>query len=266
MSAGMMPTGIVFSTVRVPSPGLSQVTISPDSLTMPTRYPGLAWATSVVGSASPKRNRIRLIALPLLWWRNRRKHSRGNGGEEPRGSKEGTEPCRGRKHHDEVAGRRVLDPFHAEKSGKCRLGRNGDPVGSAVPVEPQFRSGLYSLVFQEEIVVEPVNALGDFLPAPVKRRIEPLSILPGEILLGRPVELFGIGGRGPPFQVMPELVSERLPGLAPPVEISVEFRQRPEGTVVQNDAAQHPTRGVLMIEWQGDALTEGVCIGAGGMR
>ena len=47
-------------------------------------------------------------------------------------------------------------------------------------------------MFQEEIVVQTVDTFGYLLPAPVKRRVEPLPILTGEILLGRPVELFEV--------------------------------------------------------------------------
>ena len=78
-------------------------------------------------------------------------------------------------------------------------------------------------MFQEEIVVQTVDAFGDLLPAPVEQRIEPLPILTGEILLGRPVELFEVRRPGSPFQMMSELVSQRLPGLAAPVEFESSF-------------------------------------------
>jgi len=54
-----------------------------------------------------------------------------------------------------------------------------------MPVEAQFGPGSYGLVLQEEIVVQPVDAFGNFFPAAVEQRIEPLPILTGEILLGR---------------------------------------------------------------------------------
>jgi hypothetical protein len=96
-------------------------------------------------------------------------------------------------------------------------------------------------VFQEEIVVQTVDTFGYLLPAPVKRRVEPLPILTGEILLGRPVKLFEVRRPGSPFKMMSQLVSQRFPGLAAPVEL-VELRQSMKRAVVENNAAQHSTR------------------------
>ena len=65
MSAGMTPTGTTLSTTRALPSGRSQVMMSPDSLTTPTRYAAVVvWAASgAATSANPNRNVPRIPSL-----------------------------------------------------------------------------------------------------------------------------------------------------------------------------------------------------------
>ncbi len=102
------------------------------------------------------------------------------------------------------------------------------------------------------------------LPRQEEERVEPLPLLPGEVLLRGAVEVLQVGGAGAPLEVVAELVGQRVPRLLPPVEAGREPGQRREGPVVEDDAALHRVGRVAVVER--DALAQGVDLRPGGVR
>ena len=111
------------------------------------------------------------------------------------------------------------------KDGSVGFRGHRDLVQSAAPLEPDSGRQRGDEALEEDIVLHPVSALAGGLAVEIEERVERLAVLPGEVLLHRPVEGLERGGPGAPFQVMPQLVGQRLPRLGPPVEAGLELRR-----------------------------------------
>src|SRR5204863_8729941 len=88
--------------------------------------------------------------------------------------------------------------------------------------------------FYEDVVVDFIDARGQRLSRAVKGGVERLPLLTGEVLLGRPVVGLERLDVGPPFQVVAQLVGQRLPGLVTPLELRGEPGQRCEGAGMED--------------------------------
>src|SRR5204862_3938031 len=88
----------------------------------------------------------------------------------------------------------------------------------------------------EDVLVDLVGVRGDPFSRQEKERIERVVVRPRETLFRGPVVFLQLLGARLPFQVMPQFMGERLPRLGAPVEIGALACQRPEGSMVENDA------------------------------
>src|SRR5213592_2421209 len=105
------------------------------------------------------------------------------------------------------------------------------PVPHEIPLLPAPCS---LLRLDEHIVVDFPDAVVERLSRPEEGRIERVALVPREVLLGDPV----VCGKGvhvrTPFEVMTQLVGERLPGLLAPVEVAEPGEAR-ERAVMEDD-------------------------------
>src|SRR2546425_9937798 len=136
------------------------------------------------------------------------------------------------RHHDHYLPRRRLrQAVHGDEHGALDVARQRHPVAAALPHEPDPLLLLH-YPSDEDIVFHLVNAGRHFLAGAVEDRIERLALLAGEVLLGGPVIGLESGDVGPPFQMVAQLVRQRLPRLVTPIE-RTELGQRGKGAVVE---------------------------------
>ena len=130
-----------------------------------------------------------------------------------------------------------LAPEHQDQLSLRRLGHalereEGRQVGSRGTVtsysRPRHRSrpsaAAWSTRRRGRHRLHPSRSTGG-LAVEIEERIERLAVLPGEVLLRRPVVGLELGRPGAPFEMMPQLVGQRLPRLGPPVETGLELRE-----------------------------------------
>ena len=92
---------------------------------------------------------------------------------------------------------------------------------------------------EEDVVLDPIGPLLQGLTVKEKAGIELFTVVPGEVLLDRPIQVLQLRRLGSPLEMMPQLMGERLPRLLAPIEARREMSQRREGAVIQDDAALH---------------------------
>jgi hypothetical protein len=108
----------------------------------------------------------------------------------------------------------------------------------------------------EYIVLDPVGSAGFQFAAEKECRVEGLAIVTGEIMFDCPVKVLQIGCARAPFQVVAELVGQRLPGFLPPVESALQLGQRRERTMVENDPALHAFHSAPDLDRQWNAFAQ----------
>src|SRR5207245_9841416 len=90
-------------------------------------------------------------------------------------------------------------------------------------------------VLDEDVFLDLVDPIGDLFARAVEHRVERLPLLAREVLLGRPIVGLERTGVRAPFEMVTELVGERLPRLLAPLEVAPPGERR-EGAVVEDDA------------------------------
>src|SRR5439155_14526203 len=100
-------------------------------------------------------------------------------------------------------------------------------------------------------------------PRPVEQRVEGLTLVALEVLLRRPVVRLEAGYVRAPFEVVAQVVRERLPSLGAPVEVA-EPRQGRERAVIQDGPRLQI--GPVAAPFERDALTQRVDVAAARMR
>src|SRR6266550_629818 len=140
-------------------------------------------------------------------------------------------------HENRVARRWRQQSLEHEKHRWPRITRRSYPVTPSVPLdfEPVPRPSS-PVPLEEYIVVDLIHARCHLLARSVEGWIEPLPIPPREVLLRGPIVGLERRDVGAPLEVMAELVRQRIPCLAPPVEVAlIEASERGERAVVQDD-------------------------------
>ena len=143
------------------------------------------------------------------------------------------------QHQHEVTLRRLRRVRHRQECRERRAAWNAGAILAASPPE-HYRIGCGADdPIEKDVVFDTVRAVRHDFPLKEKPRVEVLAVMPREVLLDRPVEVFEIRRPGAPFEMMPELVSQRLPRLLAPIESGREVGEGRERAVVQDDTALH---------------------------
>src|SRR5207247_5377594 len=75
-------------------------------------------------------------------------------------------------------------------------------------------------VLDEDVVLDLVDPVGDLFARAVEHRVERLPLLAREVLLGRPIVGLERTGVRAPFEMVTQLVGERLPRLLAPLVVA----------------------------------------------
>src|SRR5439155_7506345 len=142
-----------------------------------------------------------------------------------------------RDHENRLTDGRRVEAREDEERGRGEIGDRGHAIAAPVPGELVRLASLRRFVtFDEHVVVHLVDARGYRFSRAIERGVERLSVMPREVLLRRRVVRLEGRDVGPPLEVMAELVGQRVPGLAAPIEVApLEARESRERAVVQHD-------------------------------
>src|SRR2546427_4284267 len=145
------------------------------------------------------------------------------------------QPGSGPHDQDRFARWRLHQTVESKEERTGARARRRQAIPSPVPHEIPLLPAPGSLLpVDEDIVVDLPDAVVECLSRPEEARIEWVAFVPREVLLGSPaVRAEGIQVRTP-FEVMPQLVGERLPGLLAPVEVAEPCEARERAVIEEN--------------------------------
>src|SRR5713226_6112047 len=168
-------------------------------------------------------------------------------------------------HQDGLSRRRLVESVEREEGRRADTARQRGTVSLPVPHRLQaFPLPLSRCpALDEHVVLDLIDPVGDLLTRAVEHRVERVALLAREILLGRPIVGLERTGVRAPFEMVAQLVGERLPRLLAPVEVAQPGERR-ERSVVEDDAGLEV--GAVATPFERDALAQGVDVASNGMR
>src|SRR5690606_14461245 len=156
-------------------------------------------------------------------------HLRRRAPEQP--AQRSGQPLAPHQHHEHLAPLRKARAVHAHEAHVAQPRRPRHAVALALPLELDPFARLRAVpvrLLEEVVLLHLVPALPQPFPRPVEQRVERLALAPLEVLVRRVVHGYQAGLRGERFQVVLQLVRQRLPQLLVPVELLVQPREPPE--------------------------------------
>src|SRR2546428_1551733 len=176
-------------------------------------------------------------------------------------------------HQAGAARRWPVEPLEGEE------GRGADPAGKGDmvklpmphPLKPFPSTARESLrvppslfpVLDKHVLLDLIDPVGDLLARVVEERVERLPLLAREILLRRPIVGLERTGVRAQFEMVAQLVGERLPRLLAPIE-ATHPGQRREGAVVEHDAGLEV--GAVATPFERNALAQRVDVAPNRVR